>query len=97
MGGSSYRAGKFGGKGRTTHYVVVATASDGTIAILDLDTKSKNDAYKEAKAIYNETRLKDVVPAVEFQATTQLNAQSAQIASQEEKKKIKEKVRNKNK
>ena len=95
MGGSSYRAGKFGGKGRTTHYVVVATASDGTIAILDLDTKSKNDAYKEAKSVYDKTRLKDVIVASEFQATTQLNVQSAQIASQEEKKKMRDKVRNK--
>lgn len=78
MGGSQYRGGKFGGKDKTTHFVVIAQASDGTWAIREYDFYDKSEAYHQAKDAegFDKTKLKNVISAAKFNSITQINAQN---------------------
>lgn len=94
MGGSSYIGGKYGGKDTTTHFVVIAQASDGTWAIREYDTYTKTDAYHQAKDAegFDDTKLKNVITAKKFNAITQLNAQNINSLTPTQIQNVAEKV-----
>ena len=77
MGGGKYTGGKYGGKGKTVHFVVIAEAKDGTTAIREYDVYKKTEAYNLAKKEgFEKTKLKNVITAAKFNAVTQLNMQN---------------------
>lgn len=78
MGNGKYTGGKYGGKDTTTHFIVIAQASDGTWAIREYDFYDKSEAYHQAKDKdgFDKTKLKNVITAKKFNAITQLNAQN---------------------
>lgn len=76
MGGSQYRGGKYGGKGKAIHFIVIAQDSSGMWAIREYDTYSKSEAYHQAKdnEDYDKTKLRNVITAEKFNSITAINA-----------------------
>lgn len=73
MGGSSYRVGKYGGKGREpVAFEVLGRDASGKTTELIYNERTKTDAYRHAKRDgFVNTKLKDVRPAEKYVSSEQ--------------------------